>query len=188
LVVLFLSAAAVWAGPNEDAARESTRKATAAYNLGSYEEAARNYEAAYRLVQDPILLFNLGQSWRLGGQPEKALTAYRAYLRTAPGNVENRKLVERRVRELEDIVGATKRNQTAPPPSALATSPAPATAGAPAVAMTLVPEDKPVYQRWWFWAGTGAAVAAIAVTALVLSSGGGTNVPTTSLGNQSLFK
>src|SRR5688500_8265976 len=108
--LVLLASISAWAGPNEDAARESTRKATVAYNLGSYEEAAGHYQAAYRLVQDPILLFNLGQSWRLGGQPERALAAYRSYLRTAPPNAQQRELVQRRIEELEQIVIASRRS------------------------------------------------------------------------------
>jgi hypothetical protein len=30
-------------------------------------------------------------------------------------------------------------------------------------------DDKPVYTRWWFWAGTGAVVAATVVTIVLLS-------------------
>jgi tetratricopeptide (TPR) repeat protein len=183
--LVFLVSAVAWAGPAEDAARESTRKATVAYNLGSYEEAARHYEAAYRLVQDPVLLFNLGQSWRLGGQPERALAAYRSYLRTAPAGAQNRELVERRIEELEAIVVASRQSQVAPPPHPLALSESPA----PSIATTVPAEPRrPVYQRWWFWTGVGAVVAAAAVSAVVLSSGGGTNTPTTPLGNQPLFR
>jgi tetratricopeptide (TPR) repeat protein len=184
-LLVFLASATAWAGPSEDAARELTRKATVAYNVGAYEEAARHYEAAYRLVQDPILLFNLGQSWRLGGQPERALAAYRAYLRTAPANAQQRELVQRRVDELETIVVASKRNQVAPPPHTLGLS----EPAQPDLALAAVPEPRPpVYRRWWFWTGAAAVVAAVAVSAVVLSSRGGTAAPTTPLGNQPLFK
>jgi tetratricopeptide (TPR) repeat protein len=91
----------VSAGPAEDLARDRTKKANAAFNLGSYDEAATEYEAAYRTVPDPALLFNIGQSYRLGGKPDKALIAYKSYLRTAPANASNRAQVEARLRELE---------------------------------------------------------------------------------------
>ena len=89
------------AGPTEDSAREHTKNANAAFNLGSYDEAATEYQAAYRAVPDPALLFNIGQSYRLGGKPDKALIAYKSYLRTVPANASNRAQVEARVRELE---------------------------------------------------------------------------------------
>jgi tetratricopeptide (TPR) repeat protein len=188
-LVLVVYAAAAWAGPTEDAAREASRKGTAAYNLGSYEEAARQYEAAYRLVQDPILLFNLGQSWRLGGQPDKALTAYRAYLRTAPPDAPNRDSVQRRIHDLESTVATTRPGQPAPTLASPPMPAPPAETSAPAVAVTMVPADRPpVYRRWWFWAGAGAALAAITLSAVLLSSRGGTTPPATPLGNQPLFR
>ena len=44
---------------DREAAREATRQATAAFNLGQYDEAATLYEKAYKLVSDPILLYDL---------------------------------------------------------------------------------------------------------------------------------
>lgn len=87
----------------EDArvAREHTRRGTAAYNLGHFGEAAREYEQAYRLVQDPVLLYNLAQSYRLGGDAPRALLAYKAFLRTAPADAPNREQAGRRIQELE---------------------------------------------------------------------------------------
>ena len=100
-------------------AREHTRQATIAYNIGKYEEAAGEYEAAYRLVQDPALLYNIGQSYRLAGKPDKALAAYKGYLRTSRLDDPNRAAVEGRVAELERAVRAQ-----APPPPPPSTAPA----------------------------------------------------------------
>src|SRR5262245_54043331 len=83
-IVLCARPAAADPPADADVAREHARRATAAYNLGHYEEAAAEFEAAYRAVPDPALLFNLAQSYRLGGQSEKAVIAYKSYLRTAP--------------------------------------------------------------------------------------------------------
>jgi len=154
------------ADPNEDAAREATKRGTAAYNLGAYEEAAKNYEQAYRLVQDPILLFNVGQSWRLAGKPDKALIAYKAYLRTGPQDAPNREQVERRIPELEQVISETKRTQSAPPAGTLAVLPPAEASGQGAASIVESPgsaplhgERTPIYGRWWFWAGAGALVA-----------------------------
>jgi hypothetical protein len=93
------------AKPAEDADREAARiaakRAAAAYNLGHYEEAAPLYEEAYRLVQDPVFLYNLGQCYRQSDKLDKALTAYRSYLRTAPEDAVNREQVQAWVSELE---------------------------------------------------------------------------------------
>lgn len=100
-----LTARLAWAGPTEkrdrEAAKAATKQATAAYNLGHYDEATSLYEEAYRLVPDPILLYDLGQSYRQANKLDKALTAYRSYLRTAPRDAPKREQVERWVREIE---------------------------------------------------------------------------------------
>jgi tetratricopeptide (TPR) repeat protein len=108
LLIALLATRLAWAGTAEDrdrqAARTATRQATAAYNLGHYDEAASLYEEAYRLVPDPILLYNLGQSYRQANKLDKSLTAYRSYLRTAPEEAPNRGRVENWVRELEQTM------------------------------------------------------------------------------------
>ena len=97
------------------------RKATAAYNLGKYPEAAKEYEAAYEQTLDANLLFNIGQAYRLAGERDKAITAYRSFIRSAPES-EQRQLAESKIREIE-------RQRSAPPP---APAPAPVPAAAPA--------------------------------------------------------
>lgn len=47
--------------------------------------------------------------------------------------------------------------------------------------------SSPIYTTWWFWTGVGAAVAAGTVTAVVLSSGGGTKNPSSTLGARTVF-
>jgi tetratricopeptide (TPR) repeat protein len=189
--MLLLVALAAPAGEIQEAARQAANRGMAAYNLGSYEEAARAYEESYRLVQDPVLLFNLGQSWRLAGNPDKALIAYRSYLRTAPADAPNRAQVERRIPELEALIA---RARSAPTP--LAAPGAPATAARPRPMVALAPPPEPraapafvpsvgarpdadhdgspgALHRWWFWAGAGAVVAGAVVAGVLLSSRGG---------------
>src|SRR6185436_1763811 len=96
-------------------AREHYRRATVAYNLGNYDEAATQYEASYRLVQDSALLYNIGQAYRLAGRQEKALAAYKGFLRTAAPDDPHRTAVEARVIELER---ALRPPEPPPPPPA----------------------------------------------------------------------
>jgi hypothetical protein len=121
LVMAMLAIPMAWAGPSEDrdreAARATTKQAAAAFNLGHYDEAASLYEEAYKLVPDPILLYNLGQSYRQANQLDKALIAYRSYLRTAPDDAPNRAKVQQWVAELEwtsDIQAKTAAQKAAP--------------------------------------------------------------------------
>jgi len=105
LVLALLASRVAWAGRTDDsdreAARVATKQASAAYNLGQYDEAASLYEEAYKHVPDPILLYDLGQSYRQANKLDKALTAYRSYLRTAPEDAPNRERVKQWVAELE---------------------------------------------------------------------------------------
>jgi tetratricopeptide (TPR) repeat protein len=83
LVLLLVSATAA-AAP----ARPSHgKRAKLYYDGGDYEAAAREYQAAYDEDGQTKWLFNLGQAYRLGEQPEDALAAYRRYLELDPRGV-----------------------------------------------------------------------------------------------------
>jgi tetratricopeptide (TPR) repeat protein len=146
MLAAVVAAPPAWAGkqPNAEAAREHARRATIEYNLGHFDEAVTEYEAAYKLALDPAMLFNIAQAHRLGGHPERALAAYKAYLRTAPPGARGRKQAEKWRDELErahptpaapageapsDTAGASPTGRTptpfAPPPTGTA-APAPA--------------------------------------------------------------
>ena len=51
---------------------------------GAFDKAAEEYQKAYDLVPHPLLLFNLAQVYRLGGEKEKALDHYEKYLLRDP--------------------------------------------------------------------------------------------------------
>jgi tetratricopeptide (TPR) repeat protein len=89
------------ADETDDATHVHARAGALAFNLGHYAEAVVEYEAAYRAVPDPVFLYNVGQAYRLSGNNEKAVIAYKSYLRTAPWDAPNRAQVERHIAELE---------------------------------------------------------------------------------------
>ena len=101
LTLVCLTVSGALAGTQENLARDQVKQAAAAYNLGHFDEAAEHYEEAYRLVPDPVLLFNIAQSYRLGGKPDKALNAYRAFLRTAGTEASNREVAEKHIAEIK---------------------------------------------------------------------------------------
>jgi tetratricopeptide (TPR) repeat protein len=103
-------------------AKEHFKRGTKLYNLGHYLEAAQEYEAAYQAKDSPALLYNLGQAYRAGGQPEKALTAYRAYLRNMP-NAENRDEVMGFIDALRKTLEAQKQAKEKPPTDTLTPPP-----------------------------------------------------------------
>jgi hypothetical protein len=132
---------------DRDAARIATKQATAAYNLGHYDEAASMYEDAYKHVPDPILLYNLGQSYRQADKLDKALIAYRSYLRTAPDDAPNRARVSKLIDELEwtsDLQKKTAAQKAAQKDPVVAPAAPPAV---PPAVFPAVPEPKPAESR-----------------------------------------
>ena len=109
---------------DKDAARSEWRRGTTAYNLGHYEEAAAHFETAYTLVQDPGVLFNIAQCYRMGGKLNQALERYRAFLRNASADAPNRNTAEKFVEEIRRKLGENKEAAPiAPPETALAKEP-----------------------------------------------------------------
>lgn len=184
---------------DKERARELTREATLHYKLGEYEEALASYKEAFRVVQAPSLLFNIGQCQRLLGHNSDAVRSYKWYLRELP-EAENRAEVERLIAGLQASGGgaegaprsqASARPQARPQPVA---DPAPSVAEpavkpevlAPpvvatpqAVEATADPERREQSSRtpWWLWGGAAAALAVGVVAVVVLSAGTKTNFP-----------
>jgi tetratricopeptide (TPR) repeat protein len=165
----------------------------ASYHLEDYDKAIGEWEAGYRIKLAPQFLYNIAQAYRVSKRPEKALAFYQKYLKLEP-RASNRTEVERHIAALTTIVESQKqaaeRPSTQPmplkggegaPPSGSTTT-APATTAAPLTATASEStgradltasgpvRDRPVYKKAWFWAviGTGAVVAAGAVTLGVL--------------------
>jgi tetratricopeptide (TPR) repeat protein len=185
--VVAVAAAPANAGTREDAirARELFQSGQVHYDLKEYAEALKEFKDAYRVVQDPVLLFNIAQCHWMLGQNQEALGFYRNYLRRAP-EAPNRPTVEKRVQEIErDIQSGKKATQPTAPrtvePSLAVVPAAPRVATPPTV--TIMPsgepptpapggEARPVYRRWWFWTGVGVVVIGAVATAVALSGRG----------------
>jgi hypothetical protein len=107
LVFLFIILPAV-ARAGDDAqtaaARDHYDKATKAFDLGLYDDAVREYAAAYQAKADPAFLFNLGQAHRLAvaSHASEALRFYRTYLKRVSDS-PNRELVEQKIADLEKM-------------------------------------------------------------------------------------
>jgi tetratricopeptide (TPR) repeat protein len=103
LVLTLLTLTATTARADVAVAREHFRKGKVLFDLQRYLEAAKEYEAAYEAKDDPALLFNIGQAYRLGGDMQKALGAYRSYLRNLP-SAPNQAEVHTRIDELQQQI------------------------------------------------------------------------------------
>jgi len=133
------------------AAREHYQKGTSFYDLGKYNEAITEFEAAYEIKNDPALLYNLAQSYRLAGNADQALHFYRTYLRYVP-RPANRAEIDDRIKQLEALLAqksatqVTPPNQTIPPGASTpppSTEPAPPASPTPAAPPTEAPPSAP---------------------------------------------
>ena len=178
------------------------------YNLGEFPRAIEQFKKAYELSARPGLLFNIAQAHRLNGNFKQALFFYESFLRGQP-DAKNRAEVDRRIIEMREAVARADAQQpptpsptpspsASPEPSPLP-SPSPAASpvpvpgpddvaahsqdgqlGAPAETVP-TPRDssRPIYKKWWFWAGVGAVAVGAAATIILVSSGDGSGAPDT---------
>ena len=168
VVVAVVAPAGAVAAP-VDEARALNDKATAAFALGRFPEAAEQFEKAFELKPDPALLYNAAQAHRLAGNKERALALYQSYLRVY-GNGDKRADADARVRELKEVIARAE--PVRGPPVAIGAAPPPATPPPAAISLVAPLEpaaDRPATSRPLLWLGIGGAVvAAVVVTSLLV--------------------
>jgi hypothetical protein len=108
-------------------ARKHYEEGTKAFNLGEFARAITEFRAAYNAKPDPLLLYNIAQSYRLAGDAVQAAFFYKSFLRNMP-NAPNRKEVEGRIKVLEKQIGEQRKD---PGPAPTAVSPPPTTGTQP---------------------------------------------------------
>ena len=118
-LLLILVSPAVALGQDGGPDRDAVERARSHFNSGiqyyddqRYEDAAREFEEAYRLTQHPDVLYNLAQSYDRLERYDEAITEYRRYLAEAGNDSPERDRVERRVRELETLRDARETGDT----------------------------------------------------------------------------
>ena len=161
VLVILLVATRVYAADDPNSARKLFMSGTKHFDLGEYEQALSDFKEAYRIKDDPVLLYNIGQCQRMLKHNEDALRAYKTYLSRATDAV-NRADVERKIATLQEAIDKQNRaaelpprdviqHDQAPPPSVVAPTPV-------VVAVAPAPERTPVYKRWWLWTAVGGVV------------------------------
>jgi tetratricopeptide (TPR) repeat protein len=98
------------------AAKEHYTRGTSFYDLGRYDDAIKEFEAAYQLKNDPAFLYNLAQSYRQAGNHEQAVHFYKTYLRYVP-KAPNRADIEEKIKSEEQLIAKGGGTTTAPPPA-----------------------------------------------------------------------
>ncbi|MCC7000353.1 MAG: tetratricopeptide repeat protein [Deltaproteobacteria bacterium] len=205
--ILVLGTSVATARADKASAKARAKQADVFYKLGQFEQALAVYSAAYEDYPAAGLLFNIGQCHKNLKHWERARFFFEGYLRERP-DTANRAVVEEliaearhqeelaleRARELERVRRAEAerqeaRDQRAAEESArarLLTTPPPVPATAAEQGKSPRPHDpgrrRPVYKRWWFWAGVGAV--AVGATAFALVRSDGSNEPDTHFGTQ----
>jgi tetratricopeptide (TPR) repeat protein len=91
------------------------------YNIGHFDAAIAEFEKAYELDPDPVLLYNVAQAHRQKGDPERAIFFYRRYLQMSP-SAPDREQVRAKIADLER---AREAQRPRPEPSAPAPLPPP---------------------------------------------------------------
>jgi tetratricopeptide (TPR) repeat protein len=116
-------------------ARRHYAKATAAFGLGKYDDAATEYEAAFEIKPEPALLYNAAQAYRLAGKSSRAAQLYRNYLRLY-GDAQNADDARQHLAHLESLT-------VGPPPSGPRLRPSLPTADVPHAAHPSPPLARP---------------------------------------------
>jgi tetratricopeptide (TPR) repeat protein len=160
--------------PSTDSREMQAREA---YAAGSYKEALDFYTKLYAEKLHPTYLRNIGRCYQNLGEPDRAISSFREYLRKAKNlPAEERAEVEGYINEMEDL---QKKNAAA---AAAPTRPLPLAAPLaepnppphlvqpqPIVAeqrSTPASAEAPFYKRTWFWALVGGVVVASTVGGL----------------------
>jgi tetratricopeptide (TPR) repeat protein len=176
-VLFVVFAAPAWASDGGAAARARPgrvlfEQAEAKFNVGRFDEALVDYQAAYDAEPLPAFLFNIGQCYRNMGNYERAQFFFRRYTALDPRS-PNRPAAERLIAEMDKL--AAERavepvgNRAAATPSFAAPPPAPAADRQAATAGPMVSvadkgaernERRPIYRRTWFWVAVSAVVVA----------------------------
>jgi hypothetical protein len=137
---------ALAAGDPEVEAKRHFEEGTKHFNLGEFARAASEYRAAYTAKPDPVFLYNIAQSYRLGNDLERAVFFYRSFLRNMP-KAPNRREVEDRIVKLEAQLAAQRSVTNAPPNLPVAPGGEQVTAAEPASAtrapLELEPSPQP---------------------------------------------
>lgn len=177
------------------AARLHYKLGTRAFDLGHYDEAVKEYEAAYEAKDDPALLFNIGQAYRLKGDFAAALRAYKSYLHRVP-DAENAEEVRSRIAELQKLADQAATAQRKPPEGTKQPGPPivvnqqPTQRTSTAAKSTPEKPPRPFYKRWYFWTAiglvaVGGVAVALALTLPAHSDGFNSTLPDVGPGIQS---
>jgi hypothetical protein len=124
-----------------EAAAKHFSLAQDAFGKQHFHTAAAEFQLAYDITKDPVLLYNIGEAWQKAGDGRKAVASYKAYLKAQP-TAQDRADVQKRVKMIEQKKFKIP-DQSAPGDVPAPAAPAPAAPPATPPA-TAAPPDKAV--------------------------------------------
>lgn len=101
LLGLFLSSPAAAQDPNSAEARGCYERGQRYYDLGSYDNAIKEFKRGYLLSGLPAFLLNIAQAYRMQGDVGSAIEYYRRFLERAEPEDPSRPGAEKILAELE---------------------------------------------------------------------------------------
>jgi tetratricopeptide (TPR) repeat protein len=125
-----------------EAAKLHYAQASKYFDLGRYDDAIKEYVAAYDAKADPVLLYDIAQVHRLAGHSAEAVRFYRVYLLRVP-DASNADEVHAKIAELQKAIEQQKKAQAMPPDQVKPLGPvqAPAAQSPPPVELTITKSD-----------------------------------------------
>ncbi len=181
LLLLALVAAPARARAEEDA-KTLYKRGTALFALRKFEAAAALYEKAFELHNEPAILYNAAQAYRLAGNKARALELYQSLLQIYGSGFPNAAEASQHIKNLRKAIDADRHAAGSPPvvpmnvPKTSEPPPPPAVVAPPAAVIatsTAPPPTKPLTRRGWFWgvvAGSAAVVVAGVAVGVVLGT------------------
>jgi tetratricopeptide (TPR) repeat protein len=124
LAITLLSTTQAYADKKKEA-KAHVAAGTKLYNVQQYAQAADEYQAAYLLDPKPEYLYAIAQAQRLGGDCDKAVKSYEAYIRAKPPAGQLEKAQKNIDRCHEDIQSRASMNDLPPPEEVPPLPPAP---------------------------------------------------------------
>jgi hypothetical protein len=162
---------------NATAADSRELKAREAFAAQRYQEALDLFAKLYAETLHPIYLRNIGRCYQNLGEPEKAITSFREYLRKGKNlSATETKEIDGYIKEMEELqrqkeasaassTSSTTEKTDAPVKPLPSATPPPASDTTTSSVVLTQPapkaeESSPIYGRWWFWAIVGGVAAA----------------------------
>ena len=127
-----------------EAAAKHFSAAQDAFGKRHYHAAAAEFQLAFEITKDPVLLYNIGEAWQKAGDGRKSVAAYKSYLKVQP-TAQDRADVQRRIKSIEakrfKLADQSAHDDGATPPVVVAEAPAPSPMpAAPVAPQTLTPD------------------------------------------------